>query len=101
MRITGGAVRSGPAAVPLMVLELDRLASSAAAHLCLDAAGAATANGTELILWTCNGQDHQELALIDVVVLSAAASSGRLPRFPRANVVHRQIRWSPGDRLTP
>ncbi|WP_373463939.1 RICIN domain-containing protein [Streptomyces canus] len=31
--------------------------------LCLDAEEAATANGTKLVLWTCNGQTNQRCAL--------------------------------------
>jgi hypothetical protein len=31
--------------------------------LCLDANGAATANGTKTILWSCNGQSNQQWSL--------------------------------------
>jgi hypothetical protein len=31
--------------------------------LCLDATGGATANGTKLVLWTCNGSNNQKWTL--------------------------------------
>jgi hypothetical protein len=31
--------------------------------LCLDANGQGTANGTKVVLWTCNGQANQQWSL--------------------------------------
>jgi hypothetical protein len=41
-------------------LNSDGTITNVSAGLCLDAYGAATAGGTKLVLWSCNGQDNQK-----------------------------------------